>query len=415
MNYGLATPPTSPIRQKNVEKFWPETSKGNTITKSITQSGIVIKGEDPHDISLLTPPASPTKDITSPQEGRPKLYYQTIVPNSDDQSSGTDEDVRLLNQDHSIGQLDGTDVLSKQTSNSASSCLSDRDVLPTIGSKNLGESLRFPLDESIITQKEKDCFAQISSLKTQRSRPLTPFSLRRTPMLATPVQSRGCPASLQRSYTSPDRFIAQRSPPDDDIVTSFKVGKPTDKLSDAEKITRSQSTGPDPFSTHIPHIVPLSQSRVRAPISNLGHERLVSQNNIGMLGLHQLNDIPQRQVSGGTVWCVGGPGAVTDPRIGVSDGRGGLLRSGTNAPLYGNLFTSRADAASVLNAHERRVALAADLDQSRRTITVNKKWGDNAQPVTHNRLPIANKTTWRDNEWAVEGNIKRMFSSCKIF
>ena len=412
MTYGLATPPTSPIRPKNGKKLWPSTLKNNNISEFITEYGIITKEENAHDISILTPPASPTKEINSPKERQIRLSYQKDVPDNDDESSDTDEDTQLLHLDHSIEQLDGIDIRGEQTSKGESFYLSERESSHDISSTNPRESLHLCSDIDIVAQERESCSAQIFSSKTQRNRPLTPLPLRRRPMLSTTVQSRQCLANLQRLYTSPDRFVAQRSPPDNDIVTSFKIGKSTDKLCNAERITRSQNAGPNPFSTHIPHIVPLSRTRVGVPTSNLRYERRVSQYSVGMLGLHQFNDAPQRQVSGGTVWCVGGPGAVTDSSIGVSDGRGGLLRSGTNAPLYGNLFTSRADAASILNAHERRIALAANLDQSRRVLAVNDSFGDNAQIVAHSQLPVAGKIIWRDNEWTAEGNTKSMFSSC---
>ena len=413
MNYSLATPPTSPIRQNNGEKIWPSTYRDNFITGVITQSGTITKEvKSAPDTSLLTPPVSPTKEKINSQERQIEIDYQEHVPRTNDESSGTVEDIQLLYQGNSIEQLDGADVRAEQNFSSEPCYLSQRETPKAKGNTVPKDTLNLCSDDDSITQERENSSVQTFSSKTQNSRPLTSLPLSRRPMLTTPIQGRRCLTHLQRSYTSPDRFVAQRSPPDDDMVTSFKVGKSTEKLSDAEKITRSQSASPDPFSTHIPHIEPLSQTHVRAPTSNLVHDRRVSPNSIGMLGLHQFNDVPQRQVSSGTVWCVGGPGAVTDSRIGVSDGRGGLLRRGTNAPLYGNLFTSRADAASVLNTHERRIALAANLDQSRRVIAVNNSLGDSAQIVATSQFPVAEKTVWRNNEWAVEGSIKRMFSSC---
>jgi hypothetical protein len=54
--------------------------------------------------------------------------------------------------------------------------------------------------------------------------------------------------------------------------------------------------------------------------------------------------------------------------MGISNGRGGILGSGTNAPLYKSMFLSRADPEAELEAYECRLALAFDVDQGDRVL-----------------------------------------------
>jgi hypothetical protein len=119
-----------------------------------------------------------------------------------------------------------------------------------------------------------------------------------------------------------------------------------------------------------------------------------------------------RQISAGAVWNVGGPSAVSDTVIGVSNGRGGMLGSGTNAPLYTSSFLNRADPEAELEAYERRLALALDVDQADRILQHSPV--PPAQNANHGGALLHVKHTWRDGAWVKDGVISRLFLSAQV-
>jgi hypothetical protein len=111
-----------------------------------------------------------------------------------------------------------------------------------------------------------------------------------------------------------------------------------------------------------------------------------------------------RQLSAGGIWNVGGPFAASDTVAGVSDGRGGVLGSGTNAPLFTSSFFDRADPEAELETYERRLALALEINQSDRVLQHlpmpehrNCKQHTSRTPYPHH--------VWRDSAWTHD-NIK---------
>jgi WD40 repeat protein len=118
-----------------------------------------------------------------------------------------------------------------------------------------------------------------------------------------------------------------------------------------------------------------------------------------------------RQISYGTVWAVGG-GASADGVNGVSNGRGGLLASGSSAPLHRTNFLDRINAAAEREAHEHRIALALDIDTAARvlppTTRTSTPWGNHSPTVkSHQSFQHTHafgSTVWKDGEWIKEGS-----------
>lgn len=72
-----------------------------------------------------------------------------------------------------------------------------------------------------------------------------------------------------------------------------------------------------------------------------------------------------RQISLGAVWSVGGPSAAQlGSTHGVPDGHGGLTASGSNAPMHTAGFLDGDTPNEQTRAHESRLALALDIDQT---------------------------------------------------
>jgi hypothetical protein len=221
------------------------------------------------------------------------------------------------------------------------------------------------------------------------------------------------PRPLSRTQ---DRFVTSRRPPN---ITreSFELNKPVSQLTTEERITRGASDSTDAFSRRLhrsgrmneelrslreTHSVLTSRSHMNRRDANLSIRR--SSFNRGM-----------RQVSNGAVWNVGGSSATSDTVIGVSDGRGGMLGTGTNAPLYTSVFLSRSDPEAELETYERRLALAFDVDQADRVL------GHPSTPPGSPTMVKPSETTfntgsptkhvWKDSAWSREGALTRLFLS----
>lgn len=138
---------------------------------------------------------------------------------------------------------------------------------------------------------------------------------------------------------------------------------------------------------------------------------------IGRAGAHRRNaaiayrrssfTVGTRQISTGAVWNVGGPSAVSDTVVGVSTGRGGMLGTGTSAPLYTSSFLDRADPEAELEAYEQRLALALGVDQRSRVLQHSPALDSRIEIDTC--TPSPGKHRWRDNAWIKDDVSSRWF------
>lgn len=87
----------------------------------------------------------------------------------------------------------------------------------------------------------------------------------------------------------------------------------------------------------------------------------------------------------------------------VSDGRGGLLTSGTNAPLYASRFTAlRPKTKEELDNHERRIAEALEMDRTTRVLDFRDHTLSSQTPTMTGRLGIdepEKKSVWTGSGW----------------
>lgn len=93
--------------------------------------------------------------------------------------------------------------------------------------------------------------------------------------------------------------------------------------------------------------------------------------------------------------------------VGISNGRGGLLGTGTNAPLYTTTFSD-----GILKAqedrekHEGRLATALGLDRAQRVFDFISP-SLSPQNVSSSKLKqtqIEKKTMWTGTEWVKNGS-----------
>ncbi|EXJ77002.1 hypothetical protein A1O3_10159 [Capronia epimyces CBS 606.96] len=102
-----------------------------------------------------------------------------------------------------------------------------------------------------------------------------------------------------------------------------------------------------------------------------------------------------RQVSGG-FWTVGGRLSVQLGQLhGINAGTGGLLASGTNAPLHTATFLDQPTPDDKTLGHERRLALALEIDQASRILPQDSATDREVANTLADHSPFV----WRDNSW----------------
>ncbi|XPS94784.1 hypothetical protein M3J09_004087 [Ascochyta lentis] len=223
------------------------------------------------------------------------------------------------------------------------------------------------------------------------------------------VSRGGLLSPTRKSRTStPDRFIHSRRPP---AVTreSFELNKPIER----EQISkRGYRAGGDPFSHRVRR-----SNRLNAELRGLREVHTAITGRPGgntrspNLRLRSSSLITTaRQISAGAVWNVGGPSAMSDTVAAVSTGNGGMLGSRTTAPLYTSTFLSQPDPEAELEAYERRLALALDVDQTdrilRHTPTSSSRSG-----TRYDNTPACALHLWNDSAWTQAGAKPRLFCS----
>lgn len=229
-------------------------------------------------------------------------------------------------------------------------------------------------------------------------------------------QNSGSKGGGSRSPISPDRFIPLRAfadPPS----TPFRVCKNPKRLSPDEKLLRRRSPSADPF---------LPTRRRRA--NTVPRPRVYSSH----YGLHLVNDSTiagslnsqesgnaARQISLGAVWNVGGTSvALNKSSLAIPDGAGGLLSSGTTAPMHTAKFFPQCALVDESEKHESRIALALDIDPASKLLnTCNlspspKSTPSPSSPDYERFSPFV----WKDNAWkkAERGYCKFKRSFCNI-
>ena len=205
-----------------------------------------------------------------------------------------------------------------------------------------------------------------------------------------------------RSPMSPDRFIPQReftNPPS----TSFQVSKHPRELSPDEKLLRRRSKRVDPFRP-ARRMRPISPRRGRQHVRSPHYSpHLVNDSVIaGSINMQRTRSAG-RQVSFGAVWNVGGRSAAqgNQPSVAVPDGNGGLLNSGTTAPMHIAEFFSQPTLPEAPERHESRLAVALEIDPASRLLnTCNLSPPSEAtsspSSLGHDRF---SPSVWKDGAW----------------
>jgi hypothetical protein len=205
---------------------------------------------------------------------------------------------------------------------------------------------------------------------------------------------------------TPDRFIPFRRPPN---VTrqSFELNKPTERLTIEERLTRNGVSTPDPFGRRLHRSGRLNDELrgIRETHSALTGRTSMNRRAINPSLRQSSFTQGARNFSAGAVWNVGGSSAASDTVVAVSNGRGGMLGSGTNAPLYTSMFLNRSDPEAELEAYEQRLAIALDVDRTDRILHYHPSMSNSVSRSSSSppTLDSCTKHIWRDNAWTKDG------------
>jgi len=114
---------------------------------------------------------------------------------------------------------------------------------------------------------------------------------------------------------------------------------------------------------------------------------------------------PVRAPSLGTVWTVGGA-LVTEGVASITNGRGGRITSGTNAPHYTADFIRKNAMTEDEVTHSKRLALAMDIDQNAKMMVQSSP----TTPASHSGSepsPNCKSRVWKDGIWQQAGVMTR--------
>ncbi|KAF1944277.1 WD40 repeat-like protein [Clathrospora elynae] len=439
---GYLTPPLSPTKTVSTEGWLSPKTPGSP-RKS--RSCLFLRDIDSAtDSPFLTPPSSPKKfNLASSLEALsiPELTPATgdrPTPQSDDDSPVKRPILRYVDASpsrrsptltrfyarsspttttHSIGEASLPSVTAgvsraprygsppnrrRRNNRSASESLLDELIRTPSPSPS-------PID-TIVTDHESPSLPSLICTDWSIEKNPLPNRLRQFPLryASSPLRPSqwlargGFLSSPRQSQTStPDRFIACRRPP---AITreSFELNKPADRREKEETNYRGIRVGADAFSRRLRRSGRMNDELrgLREAHSIISGRAHATRRNASF----RRSSVPLglRQISAGAVWNVGGPSAVSDTVVGVSTGRGGMLGSGTNAPLYKSAFLNRADPEAELEAYERRLALALDVDQTDRVLQYSQ-----IRPSVHSTqsggATSQAKHVWRDGVWIKDG------------
>ena len=217
--------------------------------------------------------------------------------------------------------------------------------------------------------------------------------------------------------SSPDRYISNRQKSQEASKT-FRVSKSPHQLSSSERLLRHPSATPDPFG---PLAVP--RTRDHRTAASVAGDVQTLHSRPRTMGITNLLTVPQdtlvlqnRQVSAGGVWNVGGSNAATHsgPIRSISDGRGGFLSSGSNAPMYTSHFYDEDILDHGSERMESRLAAALDIDltsrviDTSRTVRSNRSVSVNVAGVKRKSVNADRRICWRDGAWTQDGFQSRM-------
>jgi len=346
-----------------------------------------------YDTPMTTPGSSPVKE-------RPPVCFpslQVAVPQLDGGRGSVDPSGHDADEDHAVATA-RTEV--EDEIRSTLELLSQNDEL--LSDDSLSEEAGGPKSLTTSPYEDLDTTPLISPSPAKGVRAF-PFpqstpnrffstaSAQRRPSLllkhcernATPRQRR----LLMGGLRSPDRFIASRA------GTPAKEALVLPKHSDHSLLpskSHLRSTQPvDPFAPRARRSLRVAEqyATLRAPTP--------LPRPVGRASM--LDTSPQRTISEGAIWSVGGI-SVTEGVASTTNGRGGRVTSGTTAPHYTADFLRKRSPNEDEIVHGQRLAMAMDINRSSRVL-------DHSAPSSPVSLVSRSPPSrvWRDGKWDHDG------------
>lgn len=223
------------------------------------------------------------------------------------------------------------------------------------------------------------------------------------------------PLTPSRSM-SPDRYISNRNSPQEPAKT-YRLSKSPHQLSVPEKLLRHISASPDPFG-------PLTLLRIR-------HGMIATPNGptppiyprpprpIGTTNVTAVPGDPftvqNRLSSAGAVWNISGTSLAqhSGPIRSVSNGRGGFISGGSNAPMYVSQFFDDDTSDQDMDRMEARLAAALEIDRTARVLDISRS-SPSPRSVSTSIIGVKRKhqyveprTRWKYGDWVQESSGSR--------
>ena len=226
-------------------------------------------------------------------------------------------------------------------------------------------------------------------------------------------RTKGAETQPRTPTRSPDRYISNRHTPQEPSET-FRVSKSPHQLSVPERLLRRNTASPDPFG-------PLVLPRLREVKSNTndGPQSPVNPGPRRPIGTTNVTALPDpfaartRHASAGAVWNIGGGAHHTGPIRSVSNGRGGFVSGGSNAPMYSSQFFDDGNSDQDLERMEARLAAALEIDQTVRMLDFSRL-PDSPRATSSSGIGSKRKnnyveprTRWKYGNWMYEGSHSR--------
>lgn len=446
---GYVTPPLSPSKTVSTEGWL---SPRTPISPRKTRSCLFFR-DIGSDAVFQTPPVSPTKFNPASHIGTlqvssiPKSLPHLTLPSFHDEgptnvqsnpfdgsgSGSGSHSISLVHSDSDSSpavrprvsqgpELPSDNTLPATPTDYTSSLELERSGDHNLTPSSSAEEHLFPSSTSAMqdaVESDVDLLERLASTNTSDPA-FSPTKLSRLPLrhASSPLRSSqwvargGLLSSTQHQSRTPDRFIPSRRPPN---VTreSFELSRPAERVTAVERTTHGGTPSVDPFSRRLRR-----SRRLNDELRGLRetHSILTGRANPDRRGPNTILRrgsfaSGNRHVSAGAVWNVGGSSVFSDTVIGVSNGRGGMLGRGTNAPLYTSIFLSRADPEAELEAYEQRIALALDIDQTDRVLE-HSTASNNLFTASSSSTPSPagrTKHVWKDNAWTKVDGVARLF------
>ncbi|KAI4733538.1 WD40 repeat-like protein [Aureobasidium sp. EXF-12298] len=226
-----------------------------------------------------------------------------------------------------------------------------------------------------------------------------PISLpaRRPSILRNHISSRPKPSR------TPDRFVFDR-PLNVQPRDRFMLSTPPQDLTANDRWSRRQSHAHDAFGSKTKVA---RRPNLKSPVTARASRTpsLFMSSRVNPLGL--VTPESPRDISHGAVWNVGGssPAQPVDGVRSISNGRGGRITSGTNAPMFRSDFSNQVhDDMDHLHIHGKRLGAAMGVDQANRVLDQGPGLLTSSHSPDIDSVAGFSPTVWRNNEWIKTGS-----------